>query len=290
MEQRESSGRKPMKRRKPIRRKSRRRRRIVTAFLALLGMGGVMVTLSMTVLFQTKFIEVSGETRYSAEDIIRLSGLKTEENLFMQDRETAEKNLPVELPYLKEVTVKIQLPDQLTIAVEETVPTVALKTPRGIVLADAQNKALEVVRKAPENLPLVKNATVSEAEPGQTIVYENEQTWEVLTELLTVLDEEKLEGIEEVDLKNLYSLQVLYRDIYWIKFGSTSELREKVQLAKYVIDYRLDGNQPGYLDLSGEKGSVVFREDFDSVGVVIAPEKSEEPDENGENSSVPDEN
>ena len=143
MEQR-SDGRKPMKKRKPIRRKNRKGRRRLAGFVALLLMIGVVAVLSMTVLFQTKVIVVEGETRYAKEDILRASGLKIGDNLFMQNREEAEQNLPVTLPYLRAAKVKIHLPDQLTIRVEETVPVVAFKTRSGIVLVDDTNKVLDV--------------------------------------------------------------------------------------------------------------------------------------------------
>ena len=60
--------------------------------LAAIIVGIVMAVLSNTVLFKCGSIEVSGTTRYSSEEIIAASGVKTGENLMHIDAKKAEEN------------------------------------------------------------------------------------------------------------------------------------------------------------------------------------------------------
>ena len=77
---------KPVKRRPPLsaaeRRRRRRRRMFFFYIFLFLAVIGTAVTLSLTVLFRVERIEVQGESRYSAEQIVQASGLETGGNLF----------------------------------------------------------------------------------------------------------------------------------------------------------------------------------------------------------------
>ena len=114
---------KPVRRRPPLsaaeRRRRRRRRMFFFYIFLFLAVIGTAVTLSLTVLFRVERIEVRGESRYSAEQIMQASGLETGGNLFLTDTGAAAAAIEKALPYIGEAKVSRVLPSELSISVQE---------------------------------------------------------------------------------------------------------------------------------------------------------------------------
>ena len=137
-------------------------------FLAVIG---TAVTLSLTVLFRVERIEVQGESRYSAEQIVQASGLETGGNLFLTDTGEAASAIEKALPYIGEAKVSRVLPSELSISVQEEPAASAILWEGQYVVLGASGKVLELAAAAPENCPVVKGVALQQAEPGSAVAF-----------------------------------------------------------------------------------------------------------------------
>lgn len=218
-------------------RAQRRKRKLVIFYLCLfLTVVIAAAVLSLTVLFQVDTIAVSGETRYSQEEIIEASGLKTGDNLFLSDTATAEAALPHKLPYLQSVKVSRSFPAQLNIEVQEATVAGAISQQSGYLLISPQGKALEAVSTIPEGCPVILGLELSKAEVGELVEYKDEQYREVFESLTKAFQDNGMTEVTKLYLGDLYSISAEYDGRILMNFGLPSDLDYKVRFAKSVFE------------------------------------------------------
>lgn len=155
--------------------KKRRKKRAKVVFFTLLFvlMMLTLAILSVTVFFNAETILVEGNTRYTAEELLEVGGLKIGQNLFRLDKFEVIEQMET-LPYVKSVTIKRKLPNTLAVKVVENQPVVWLATDTGAALLNEEYRVLETVSLPSEMLAELA-AEAAEAEPTE----EPEQTAEV---------------------------------------------------------------------------------------------------------------
>lgn len=105
-------------------RNNRRRRRGRGRFgplFKLMCALAVMVALTMgaTVFFQVETVAVSGNSRYTQEEVIQAAGIQAGDNLFRMNKYQIAKQVLQKLPYVEEVTIRRSLPSTIVITVAE---------------------------------------------------------------------------------------------------------------------------------------------------------------------------
>lgn len=87
----------------------------------LLCAGAVAVALTMgaTVFFQVETVAVTGNSRYSQEEIIKATGIQTGDNLFRMNKYQIAHQVLQGLPYVEELTIRRALPSTIVITVKE---------------------------------------------------------------------------------------------------------------------------------------------------------------------------
>ncbi len=134
--------------------KQRRKKRAKVAFFGLLFVLFILTLtiLSMTVFFNAETIIVEGNSRYSAAQILEEGDLKVGQNLFRLDKFKVIERMK-KLPYVKDVTIRRQLPSKLKITVVENTPVVWASTPSGAALLNEYYRVLEYVDYTPPAEP-----------------------------------------------------------------------------------------------------------------------------------------
>ena len=87
----------------------------------LLCAGAVAVALTMgaTGFFQVETVAVTGNSRYSQEEIIKATGIQTGDNLFRMNKYQIAHQVLQGLPYVEELTIRRALPSTIVITVKE---------------------------------------------------------------------------------------------------------------------------------------------------------------------------
>jgi len=77
------------------------------------------LTVGATVFFQVEQIEVSGNQRYSQEEIVAVTGITPGDNLFRMNKFAIQDHVKEEMPYIEDILIRRKLPSTITVEVKE---------------------------------------------------------------------------------------------------------------------------------------------------------------------------
>ena len=77
------------------------------------------MTVGATVFFQVEQIEVSGNQRYTQEEIVAVTGIQPGDNLFRMNKFAIQDHVKEEMPYIEDILIRRKLPSTITVAVQE---------------------------------------------------------------------------------------------------------------------------------------------------------------------------
>ncbi len=274
------------KRRAAASRKARRRKRLLLIFylVTFLIAIGAAVVLSITVLFRIDTIQVTGQSRYTEQEIVQMSGIEVGENLFLADTATAKQQIEEKLPYIGRAKVSRRLPAKILITVEEAEISGAVEYGGGYAIVSPEGKVLEITSAIPEGYSLIEGLDLKSADLGKKIVYEDPEKQEMFTELAQSLAEHGIAPITRMDLTNLYDIVVEYDGRITMEFGLPSDIDFKVRFAKTILSEPDMAEAQGVLNLADcrEEDRAYFEENASRE----EPESSsEEPQESAPESS-----
>ena len=267
-------------------RKARRRKRLLLIFylVTFLIAIGAAVVLSITVLFRIDTIQVTGQSRYTEQEIVQMSGIEVGENLFLADTATAKQQIEEKLPYIGRAKVSRRLPAKILITVEEAEISGAVEYGGGYAIVSPEGKVLEITSAIPEGYSLIEGLDLKSADLGKKIVYEDPEKQEMFTELAQSLAEHGIAPITRMDLTNLYDIVVEYDGRITMEFGLPSDIDFKVRFAKTILSEPDMAEAQGVLNLADcrEEDRAYFEENASRE----EPESSsEEPQESAPESS-----
>ena len=110
------------------RRKNRGRFGPLLKLLCVIAVG-VALTVGATVFFRVETISVSGNRRYTEEDIIAASGIELGDNLYALNKVRIGRNIRTLLPYIGELSITRSLPSTIVIRVVEWEAVAQLAVP-----------------------------------------------------------------------------------------------------------------------------------------------------------------
>ena len=176
------------------RRRRRRTGRQALHYLLILAVAAaIMAALSLTVFFKIETVEVTGLTKYAAEEVIQASGVQVGQNLFRVSEEKVNGLLTQQFPYIQEVTLKRSYPARLTLEVTQAQPLGAALTAAGYVLIGNNGRILEAgVDAVDPEVTIVTGMYLSDITEGRvlgTVVEEGEILYPADMEPLEERDE-----------------------------------------------------------------------------------------------------
>lgn len=107
------------------------------------------------VFFRVNQVTVTGNARYTAQEIIEASGVELGDNLLLVNKPQTARNINRRLPYVESVSPIRRLPDTLELRITETVAAARLETAEGAWLINAGGKIVELGTDGGEELPLI---------------------------------------------------------------------------------------------------------------------------------------
>ena len=138
-------------RRHPRSKRRRGRFRGLYKFLSILLIAAAVV-LACVVFFRVNSVEVTGNVRYTAAEVIAASGIEMGDNLVVLPRSRVSAAICANLPYVESVSVKKALPDGVVLVVTERVAAASVESAEGRWLVSAQGKLLELDKGAVETI------------------------------------------------------------------------------------------------------------------------------------------
>ncbi len=163
-------------------RKNRRgRRRNRGRFSVLYKLLSILIILAAIVagciiFFRVNTMVVSGNSRYSQEEILSASQVKQGDNLFTLNKYLIARNILTSLPYVDEVSISRKLPDTLIFEVVESTGVAWIKSGDTYWLLDNKCKLLEAGDQSlVEGKPQVLGLTPVNPSVGNTLTVAPEQ-------------------------------------------------------------------------------------------------------------------
>lgn len=278
-----------MGRRSSRSRTHRRNRGRFGPLFKLLCVLGVVVALTggATVFFRVETVEVTGNQRYTQEEIIEASGIQTGDNLYALNKVRIDRRIRTRLPYVGELSINRSLPSTIRIAVTEweAVAQVAVPTPEQAAAAQeelaagkegAEPAALaqepwlisvkgKLLEQAPEDSTaiVVTGLTAVAPQAGELLkVPEGETTrLEALTSLLEAIEGADLfHEISQIQLETT-RLIVRYADRFDVKMKLNADFGYDIRLMQAVREQMEEAYGPeaaGTIDLTQEKHEAVY--------------------------------
>ena len=100
--------------------RKRKRSRLGPLFQFLCGIAVVVaLTMGATVFFQVESIEVSGNQRYTQEEIIQATGIQMGDNLFHLNKYAIYDQVGQSLPYIETIQIRRGLPNTIRVNITE---------------------------------------------------------------------------------------------------------------------------------------------------------------------------
>lgn len=250
----------------------------------------VALTAGATVFFRVERVSVSGNQRYSQEEIIAASGIHLGDNMYSLNKVRIDRSIRTKLPYVGELTINRALPSTILITVAEwdavaqiSVPDSArvsavqgelleedpkaepVKTAQEPWLISVKGKLLEPAPKDSAAIP-VSGLTPLAPEAGSMLaVPESEKTrLEALTALLAALEEVELS--EEITSIRLEATQLVvrYAGRFNVKMKLNADFQYDLRLMCTVreqMEQRYSVDVTGSIDLTQEKYDAVYSPD-----------------------------
>lgn len=278
-----------MGRRSSRSRTHRRNRGRFGPLFKLLCVLGVVVALTggATVFFRVETVAVTGNQRYTQEEIIAASGIQVGDNLYALNKVSIDRRIRTRLPYVGELSINRSLPSTIRIDVTEweAVAQVAVPTPEQAAAAQEElaggDKSAEpaalaqepwlisvkgkLLEQAPENSTaiVVSGLTAIAPQAGEMLkVPEGENTrLEALTALLGAMEEADLfPQVSQIQLEAT-RLIVRYADRFDVKMKLNADFGYDIRLMRAVREQMEEKYGPeaaGTIDLTQEKHEAVY--------------------------------
>lgn len=218
----------------------------------VLFMTAATVLLAIFLLFKVSAIEVTGDgtEKYGVDEILRVSGCKTGENLVFLPTGSRAEALKEQLPYLGEVEFIRHFPGTLEIRVTAAQVAACVSSSGSWLSVNDRGKILET-QNAPENGILqILGLTPLDTEPGEYLRLEDSNAQAACNTILrTVAELEKTKEFTRVDISNLSDIRLVYQDRIEFQLGSSLELDYKIELGCRALE-KLEAGDKGVMDLS----------------------------------------
>ncbi|MCL2860362.1 MAG: FtsQ-type POTRA domain-containing protein [Oscillospiraceae bacterium] len=244
----------------PIKPKPKIKPIVKWVFLSLLILGAIIV-LMLSPIFNVKEIVVSNNSKVSTEEIINLSGLTINENIFKFLKLNVINKIE-ENPYIEQVQIKRQLPDKILISVVERTPTYMLAINQTYAYINNQGYILELSSE-PLQLPAISGYQTEESaiKPGARLCLEDLNTLENIIQITNIARDndilDQITGFIIADDKLTLTLQ--NEKVAYIR--EMTNINIKIVNLKAILEREKDKAGEIFLDgVSSENSTIFFRE------------------------------
>ena len=221
---------------------------------------GTLIYILLSPLFNIKDVTVTGNNKLSGEEIISLSEIRTEENIFKTSKNDIKNKIKTN-PYVENVKIRRKLPDKVEIIVVERVATYMLPFANSYVYINNQGYMLEITSQK-ANLPIITGFSTPEENlhEGERLVSEDLVK---LGEVLQIIESANANGIQElitkIDISNRQDYTImLEKEKKLVHMGDVSNLSTKMSYINKIIQ-----------DEAGIEGEIFVNTDLTNKGAVF---------------------
>lgn len=222
----------------------------ILIFVAICG----AIAVALALFFKVDTITVTGNSRYTANQIIEASGIETGDNMFFLNKYHASERITAALPYVETVRISRQLPDTLVVTVTECTAPAAVLQDGKLWLLSGDGKIVDAKTGDGKQYAVVEGLTLLEPQVGADLQVPEEQqpSARLLLTLLGLLrDKDMLGDVQTIDLSDTASVVMRYLDRFDVTFRWDADFDYKLDYLLAVVE-RLEVNEKGTIDMTQE--------------------------------------
>lgn len=215
--------------------------------------------LALTLFFKVESVEVTGNSRYSAQEIQDACGVQLGDNLYLLSKPDMVQRLHQRLPYIDEVRITRSLPNTLRVQVTEFTTVYAVEQEGTVWLLTSGGKIVETAAERGD-VPLIDGCELLAPSLGGDVSFalELQNRQESLFALLTALESAELtEGVRAIHLGDPTVLTMDYTERFTVEMPYGADYPRLLRYLTLVIE-ELETNLTGVIDLTRD-GEPHFR-------------------------------
>ena len=255
------------------RRNSKRRRRrgsfhFLYKLLSILMICGAIV-LALTWFFRVDAIEVSGQERYTQQQIRDAAGIQERDNLFLLNKYDVAGRIQTALPYVKNVRINRELPDTLVIQVEEFgTPLAVIQDGIGWLICpgDGEEARGKIVERLEENeaagYGVISGCELLAPSVGGWLALATEYSvqQQSLLELMQALEAAgMMEQVDGIRLDDLSAIRMDYAGRFTVKMPYSADYPLKLRALQLALESEaIQDNMTGTFDMMRSDGKIHF--------------------------------
>ena len=262
-------------------RNSRRRRRgrglggALLRLLCLLALGAALY-FGATVFFQVETVAVSGNSRYTQEQIVQAAGIQTGDNLFRMNKNRMIQDVLQKLPYIETLTIRRSYPNAVIIQVQEWAAAARVERPdarpdyvdetaelaQDDWLISVGGKLLERGGGDGTAVP-VSGLTAIAPRAGTALAVPREEQGKLsgLLALLQTLEQrQETARVSQIDVSSASCLLLRYDGRFTVKMSYSKDMDYQLRVLAQVAEDQPEG-KTGTVDLTQKDYAAAFDED-----------------------------
>lgn len=236
---------------------------IIKIFILIIVILGLMVYLMLSPIFNIKNIQVQGNQKITSEQIISLSNIEKEMNMFKISNKDTILSIK-ENPYIETVKIKRKFPDSISIVVTERKVEFMLEYGSSYVYIDKKGYILETSATALENIVKISGYQTKEEQlvPGNRLCEQDlEKLNDVLKIMLVAKNNEINNLITTINIENkddyLLYLETEEKNVH---LGDVSNLDTKMLYVKVMIEKEKNNAGEIFVNMDLNEKYPFFRE------------------------------
>lgn len=234
--------------RRVARQKKIRKRRLKLLFLTFVILALLIgIILSLTVFFKIKNVTATGSKLYSESKIVAACDINTDDNLFLVSEKALLKRVRKALPYVEEVKLKRVLPDTLKVTVTDAEEFYTVYKNSKFYTVSQSGYVLKEGYKASEGLLSVIGADFT-AQVGEKIVFETENDFQLINEIIEILEAEKI-SLQGIDFTNRADIILKVDNRFTVRLGANINTQGKINQLSAMIK-KISAEEKGTINLS----------------------------------------
>ena len=204
--------------------------------LALLATAIILFLLSSV--FNITDIVVENNKKISEQEIVNLSGLVKNENMFKTTNKKIKEGIK-QNPYIEDVVITRELSGKVKLKVIERTPTYMIKFANGYAYINNQGYILEISEEALQ-LPIITGFKTSseEIKAGNRLVVDDLKELENVIKIMeTAKNTSIADIITEIDISNSNNYKlVIASEGKTVQFGDLNNINVKILKIEYILE------------------------------------------------------
>ena len=242
-----------------------RNKKIAKAFKVFAGvaiLAGIGAFAMLSPIFNVQTVQVAGNSKLSKDEIISVSGVNTNENIFRVFTTIIEKNVK-QNPYVNTVTVHKKLPSTIEITVEERTPSFLIEFGNGYVYVNNQGYMLEISSQKLE-LPIITGLETKEEEyqSGARLVSADLEKLGTAIRIIDVANNNGIASlITSIDISNENNYKLyLETEKKTAYLGDCTNLETRMLYLVAIINNEKNVAGEAFIDMNLNSENAFFRE------------------------------